>query len=188
MKLKWIFFCVAISMNLHTPAQDVKARFSSLNAGGIIIGQTGTFGVFQTVNGMLYKKWFAGVGAGFDYYQYTSIPLFIDARRYLGKGNNGFLYADIGYNFPRKNKPGEEISFYSSYHFTGGVYSDIGVGYGIKFLNKTAVLISGGFSYKNINNRIGVTVPCLVPPCPESFSDYKYEFNRVILKAGIQFK
>lgn len=187
MKLKWICCFIAALMFIYSAGQDKKIKFNSINTGGIIIGQSNSYGMFQTVNGLRYPKWFAGIGAGYDYHYYKSIPLFIDARRYLGKEKNGFLYADIGYNYPQNNKPGKEIFAYSSYHFTGGVYSDIGVGYGFKFSKNTLLLISGGYSYKNINCRIRVTSPCLVPPCPESTSDYDYDFNRLIMKAGIQF-
>ncbi len=188
MKLKWICGFIAIVIFTNANAQKQKIKFNSINTGGIIIGENRSYGLFQTVNGLMYQKWFAGIGAGYDYYYYTTIPLFIDARRYLGKRNKGFLYADLGYNFPGKNKPGKEISSsYSSYHFTGGVYSDIGAGYRIKFIKKSSLLISGGYSYKTIHNKIGVTNPCLIAPCPENISNYNYDFSRIVLKAGIQF-
>ena len=171
---------------IYSAGQDKKIKFNSINTGGIIFGQSDSYGLFQTVNGIKYQKWSAGLGAGYDYYYYKSIPFFIDARRYLGKENNGFLYGDIGYNFPQKNKPRKEVPFYTSYHFTCGLYCDIGIGYGIKFSKNSALLISGGYSYKNIHNRIGVINPCLVPPCPETISNYDYDFSRLILKAGIQ--
>lgn len=187
MILKCICSFIAIVTFATSIAQSKKLKFNSINTGGIIIGQTASYGMFQTVNGLLYQKWYAGIGAGYDHHYYRSIPLFVDARRYLGKENNGFLYADIGYNFPVKNKPGEEVSFYTSYHFTGGLYTDIGVGYRINFGKNTALLISGGYSYKNIRNRIRATSSCINPPCTENFSNYTYDFNRLLLKAGILF-
>jgi len=187
MNSKLMYTLVAMAIFSSSPAQKQKAKFNSINTGGIIFGQSGTYGLFQSVNGLQYQKWFAGVGTGYDYHYYKSVPLFIDARRYIGKENQVFLYGDIGYNFPQDNKPGREIFSYSSYHFSGGVYTDIGAGYGIKLIN-TSVLISGGYSYKNIRSRIGAVSPCLVPPCPENFSDYNYGFNRLLLKAGISLR
>jgi hypothetical protein len=176
---------MVFSISLYAQNQ---IKFNSINSGGITIGQSGSYGLFQTINGAMFQKWFAGLGAGYDYYYYTTIPLFIDARRYLNKQNNGFLYADIGYNFPWKNKPGKQIFNFSSYHFTGGLYSDIGIGYITKFIKKASFVMSAGYSYKKLNNKVGVINPCLVPPCPETFSDYDYGYGRIILKAGIQLK
>ena len=184
-KLIYTFLLIAI-FNVSIAQKQVK--FNSINTGGIIFGQNGTYGLFQSVNGLEYQKWFAGLGAGYDYHYYKSVPFFIDARRYLGKENQLFLFADIGYNFPQDNKPGREIFSYTSYHFSGGVYTDIGAGYGIKFTRNTSILISGGYSYKKLRSKIGGFNPCLIPPCPESFSNYNYDFNRLLLKAGISLK
>ena len=187
MKLNWIF-CVTTTVIFSTStAQNQKVKFNSINTGGIILGQNKSYPMFQSVNGLLYQKWFGGIGAGYDYYYYRSAPVFIDARRYLGKDNNGFLYGDAGYNFPVKNTPGSEVLFYHTAHFTGGIYSDIGAGYGIRFSKRMSVLFSGGFSYKNIHLRTTTINPCLTPPCPENINNYNYDLGRILLKAGLRF-
>jgi hypothetical protein len=187
MRTAFIYSCLVMMFCPSSSAQQ-KIKFSSINTGGIIIGQTKVNGLFQSVNGLTYQKWFAGVGAGADYYYHKSIPIFIDARRYLGKSDAVFLYADLGYNRPWDNKPGDEVFSYGSYHFTGGVYTDVGAGYAFKLIPNFSLIVSGGFSYKNIRSRVGVLYPCLVPPCNEEMNSYNYEFNRFVLKAGIQFR
>ena len=187
MKLNWICYLVAILIFSTSAAQDQKVKFNSINTGGIILGQNKSYAMFQSVNGLLYQKWFAGIGAGYDYYYYRSVPVFIDARRYLGKDNKGFLYGDAGYNFPGENTPGREVLFHHTASFKGGIYGDIGVGYGIKFTKGTCVLFSGGLSYKNIHLRTATFNPCITSPCPENINHYNYDFSRVLLKAGLRF-
>jgi hypothetical protein len=155
---------------------------------GVAAGESRPSGLFQTINGVRYNNWFAGIGAGLDYYSYRTIPVFFDLRRDIGKLNKGFIYADVGYNFPWKEKPGKEISFYNSYHFTKGLYSDIGIGYKLNLNENPSFLFSAGYSYKKVHNKIGVVNQCLVPPCSEKFTNYEYGFGRIVLKAGIKLR
>ena len=171
-------------------AQKDKVKFHSINMVGLADGQSGGYSLFQTINGIGYKKWLAGIGIGADYYPYKTYPLFFDLRRSFGKNDKGFVYGDAGYNFPGKNKPGKEVYevyYYNSYHFTGDLYSDVGIGYKIQFIKKTSFLISSGYSYKKIKSKIGVVNPCLIRPCPEDFSEYKYGYGRIVFKAGLAF-
>ena len=189
MKPKLIRFCiVAVLFSLSANAQKSKINFNSINTFGVAAGESKLSGLLQTVNGVMYNHWFAGIGAGLDYYTYRTIPLFFDLRRDIGKLNKGFIYADLGYNIPWKEKPGKEISFYNSYHFTNGFYNDIGIGYKMNFKESSSFLFSAGYSYKKVNNKIGVALACLVPPCPEEFSKYEYGYGRIVLKAGIELR
>lgn len=180
-----LIYLISVIITITADGQE-KMKFNSTTSGGLAIGEKGTFGILQTVNGLDYKKWFAGIGAGYDSYYYKTIPLFVDARRFINKQNNIFIYADAGYNFSWKNKP-KEVSRYSSYNFSGGFYSDIGVGIKAKFIKKTSLSITTGYSSKSLYNKVHVVNPCLVGPCPENIYDYTYNFRRIILKTGILF-
>jgi len=179
-------FLVPLFIFFSASAQRGKLKFHSINAIGLSDGQSGGYLLLQTVNGLAFNKLFSGIGFGADYYHYKSYPLFMDARTYFGKKEKGFAYGNLGYNFSGKNKPGKEI-YYSSYDFTGGIYTDIGIGYKIKFTRNSSFLISTGYSYKEINNKVGVVNPCLVAPCPVDYSKYRYGTGRVVLKAGVDF-
>lgn len=181
-------FCYLITtlIFISVTAQNQKIKFNSINTGGIATGEIGTYPVLQTINGVQYKKWYAGIGAGYDAYYYKTIPLFFDARRFIDKQNKFLIYGDAGYNFPMKNLP-KESSWYSSYHFSGGFYGDVGVGYKTKFIKNTSFLLATGYSYKKLFNKIEVINPCLIGPCPENVYEYNYSFRRIILKAGIIF-
>ncbi len=151
--------------------------------GGITIGQIGMYGVAQTVNGVQYKKWVAGIGFGYDTYYYKTIPVFIDIRRYLDERNKLLIYGDGGYNFSGKNMPGKEIGFYDRYNFKGGLYTDFGIGYKIKFIKASSFLFSLGHSYKHVQTKIGIMPACV--GCQSYFYDYNYDLGRITIKAAL---
>lgn len=186
---KNFFLIVIISFLLpvSTSAQKKKVRFQSVNQFAIVGGESRVHTAFQTVNGIKFSDCFFGIGVGIDYYKYQTLPLFFDARWYFGENKRGFIYGDIGYDFPMKNKPGKEIGYYSSYHFTGGLYSDFGIGYQVPLYKKSSLSFSLGYSSKDLKTEVGSNYQCLVAPCPVDFTTYEFTFNRMILKAGLVF-
>ncbi len=82
-----LIYLISVTITITANGQE-KMKFSSTTSGGIATGEIGTFGILQTANGLDYKKWFAGIGAGYDSYYYKTIPLFVDARRFINKQNN----------------------------------------------------------------------------------------------------
>ena len=181
-----ILFLLILSLGFNVKAQSKKIEFHSINSIGLVIGEKGSDMILQSVNGIAYRNLYSGIGFGLDDYNYNSYPLFFDQRVFFDKKRNAFVYGDIGYNLSGKNKPGKEI-YYNSYHFSGGIYSDFGIGYKIKFIRKSFFTISTGFTYKEINNKIGIVNQCLIAPCPVDYSNYRYGNSRVVLKAGVDF-
>jgi hypothetical protein len=151
-------------------------------------GESQVNSAFQTVNGIQFSNWFTGIGIGIDNYRYHTMPLFFDGRWNFGIEKRAFIYGEVGYNFPMKNKPGKEIPYYNTYHFTGGFYSDFGTGYLFPLNKKTSMIFSLGFSYKKVESKIGSGNICpFVGPCYVDYTKYDYNFNRMILKAGLFF-
>jgi hypothetical protein len=186
MKIKPVpIFFVSLFIFFSASAQNEKLKFHSINAAGLSAGQSGGYFLFQTVNGLLYGKWYSGIGLGADYYQYNSYPIFIDARRHFGKHDKGFIYGDLGYNFSGKNKPGKEVYYYDSYHFNGGIYTDIGIGYKTRLIKKTSLLFCLGHSYKQLQTKIGITTDCL--GCQPEWNNYKFGYGRITMKTGVEF-
>lgn len=173
---------------LNIKAQGKEIKFHSINSIGLAFGEHGSAMILQSVNGVAYKRFYSGIGFGLDYYNYNSRPLFFDQRFFLGESGDVFFYGDIGYNFStRNNKPGDEV-YYTKYHFSGGIYTDIGIGYRVKLKSRSFITFSSGFSYKKINNKVSVSSPCpLQEACPVDYSNYRYGNGRVVLKAGIDF-
>jgi hypothetical protein len=182
-----LILMISFMVSLSASAQKNKIRFHSVNTVELIGGESQSAIGYQTVNGIKFSNWFSGIGVGVDDYRYKTLPLFVDGRWFLGDDKSGFIYGDVGYNFPMKNKPGKEIYYYDSYHFTGGIYTDIGIGYQVPLYKKSSVLFSLGYSYKKMETKIGVNICPFTGPCYVDHSKYDFSFNRMILKAGLVF-
>lgn len=184
---KWfavLFLVYLCSENVFSQKKQ-NGRFHSINQAGLLEGEKGAALQLQTINGMQYKSWFAGVGVGLDYYRFRSLPLFIDMRKSFGPF---FVYLDGGIHFAwltdkeKNNDPGS---------FSKGFYGDLGAGYTFKLSNKTAILFSAGYSYKRaVSIQKFPTGYCPVASaCTVDYNyvRYAYELNRLNIKAGIQF-
>lgn len=178
---------IFLLLSFCASAQKKKTRFHSINTFEMISGESPVDIGFQTINGIRFSNWFSGIGIGVDQYRYKTLPLFIDARKFFGTEKRAFFYGDIGYDFPMKNKPGKEVYYYTSYHFSGSIYTDIGIGYQFYLSKKTDLIFSLGNSFKKLKTRTEVVNECLTAPCPVNFSNYDFSFNRMILKAGLVF-
>lgn len=186
MKSNWIYCCLISTLTtIYVPAQNGKFKFHSNNLIGIVGGESKVNLIFQTINGIEFSKWYCGIGVGVDYYNYKTLPLFFNTRRFFDKKNKGFIYSDLGYNFPLKNKPGKAIGYYNTYNFKGGLYTDFGIGYKTKFIKKSSLLFSLGHSYKQLQTQIGIMPACL--GCQPYLYNYTLGYGRIILKTGVAF-
>jgi len=199
---KYLLFLLPACLVLSfCPAQQRKGKpafqFHSINQVGVLNGETGSAFQIQTINGLRYKSWFAGIGAGIDYYRFRGIPLFADIRKTFGHAKNKlFVYGDGGIHFnwateKEKNASGvrDEIS--------NGLYLDGGLGYHIYINSSNAVLISLGYSCKKITDRTPAVYyypldyyPTIVGvyPSPESQTNkLNYSLNRISIKLGWEF-
>lgn len=164
-------------------------QFHSINNLGLLEGQAGSSFQLQTVNGVQYKSWFAGVGVGLDFYRYRTIPLFADLRKEFGNGANKiFLYADLGVSFSWVTDD-EKMSYMPDDHFSNGFYDDFGVGYKMSVGKRNALLMSLGYSYKKIVETYNDGVYFDYPPAggynnSEQIDSY---LNRLSIKFGWTF-
>jgi hypothetical protein len=121
-----------ISLLLAEPARSQAPakqcwQFHSLNQFGLLQGESTNVLQLQTVNGWEKKNFFAGIGVALDYYQYKSIPLFLDLRQSFGSEKNRvFLYGDAGPHFVWVHQP-RQYNYTTTY--ATGFYSDAGLGY-----------------------------------------------------------
>lgn len=188
MNRKFLFnLIITLLISFSVVAQKNKIRFQSINSFALIGGESETSTAFQSVNGIRFSNWFSGVGIGVDNYHYKTLPLFFDARRYFGSEKKAFIYGDLGYNFTVKNKPGKEMISYDdyNYHFQGGFYSELGIGFKTRFIKRSSLSFSFAFSNKQLQNRIGVVPACV--GCDPYWYNYKLSYDRILLKTGIEF-
>jgi hypothetical protein len=188
MKMKLVYnFLLFLFISFSSVAQKKIVKFQSINFAAVVGGEDHSNSALQTINGIKFSNWFSGIGVAIDNYRYKTLPLFVDGRWYFGNEKRAFIYGDIGYNFPMKNKPGKEIYYYNTYNFSGGIYTDFGIGYEVSLNKYSSLAFSLGHSFKKLHNQVGIVMQCLVGPCPVDYSRYDYDFGRMILKAGLVF-
>ena len=180
-------FLLLVVLWLHGFASaQQRLTFHSQNYVGMLEGEAGTSVQLHTVNGLQYRKWFGGIGAGLDYYYFRSIPLFLSLNRDLNIKRNKFYFsADGGINFPWvKNTTfywAEQEDFSPSHYWAGGM------GYKLAINKQNRLLLHIGYSYKHMIQETQYEYPCLIPPCPVSKQRYDYYLKRLSLKAGWMF-
>jgi hypothetical protein len=197
MQTKLLFLLVVLTGSvLITSAQDAKQEqpaqkgcscsFSSINQAGILNGARGAYFQIQSVNGIKYKTWFAGIGVGFDNYLRSGIPLFIDVRKYLfDKSTTPFLYVDAGVHIVIDKN--DRLNQWYEDRYRNGVYTEAGIGYKFGFHGKDRWLISAGYSYKYVERRNVYTGDCPTSRCWENYYTYKNYLHRYTMKLGFQF-
>lgn len=165
-----------------------KIKFSSQNYLGFIEGEAGTSFQLHSINGLKYKTWFAGIGAGLDYYYLRSVPVFFSVNKFLGeKKRTFFVSGDAGMSFPWQ-KSGDFYYYYSSAQkYTPSLYWAQSIGYKIGFRGNDALLFSIGYSYKKLKGVSEYELPCINPPCPVNKERYEYRLKRISVKAGWMF-
>jgi hypothetical protein len=186
-KYLFVNLLFAFAISISASAQKKKFRFHSINTVGLISGESTSNIGFQTINGIHFSNWFTGIGIGIDKYKYKTLPLFADGMKFFGNEKRAFAYGDIGYNFPMNDKPGKEFSYYNTYHFSGGIYTGLGIGYQAPLSKKTSIIFSFGYSYKQLNSKTSVTLISPFMGSDDDYNNYKFTYSTVILKAGIVF-
>ncbi len=194
MRIKIILLLAALlfiggSLTAQKEPAKPRIQFSSQNYVGILEGETGTEFQLQTINGLRYKTWFAGLGAGLDYYYLRSIPLFASVNKFFPLAKNSlFFNADAGVNFHWKRRDLYEIQYQNEGKYFPSLYWAGGVGY--KFASKKrsdGFLLNLGYSYKHQIQEIKIAQPCLFPPCQTYDERYDYKLKRLSIKIGWMF-
>lgn len=181
------FLFVSVFAFSQKKANMIKPVFRVIAAGGVVVGQKNVSSVFQVVPGVSIKRFYAGTGIGLDDYRFRSIPLFADVRYHFGRREFGFIYADAGYNFPFDVSKTQE-AFKTTDIYKGGFYSDFGLGLRFTSFGKHSFLFSGGYSIKNIKNRVGHTFNWRLPgETPETFENFSFSMQRINAKLSWQF-
>jgi len=161
-------------------------QFHSINNVGLLEGQTGSAFQLQSINGMQYRSWFAGIGLGLDFYRYRTIPLFIDFRKEFGGSvNKFFAYADGGINFCWLTD-NEKTMYLPDEQFSAGFYTDLGLGYKIGLGRNNHLLLSIGYSLKKLKE----TYQSYYYNPPDELQDKEkinYSLNRLSIKIGWEF-
>lgn len=187
-----IVFILSYSV-LQAEAQSTpvtkKIKFKTILHAGLLNGSKGSSLMLQGITGFSKNNTFAGLGVGLDYYRFRSIPLFIDLRHEFGKGNRHFLlYGDLGYHVDWLTEKNENEPFFNSLsNYNGGIYYDAGIGYQVRFKSANAFLLSAGYSYKKMENKLIRNICPIGRACFEEKQTYAYAMPRLVIKMGWLF-
>lgn len=183
-----LFTAILISTCLLSYAQTAQktnpVRFHSTNQVGFIQGQEGSALLLQSINGIQYQTYLAGIGVGLDYYKQRSVPLFLALRKNLfPKSNTPFIYIDGGYHFIWKDDATENFIVTDK---KGGIFSDLGIGYNFSAFQSSAVTISLGYSIKNMSETQNLHPErSSWPPPPGDLQKFEYKLKRYVFKIGL---
>jgi len=145
-------------------------------------GQDGFIPVpsITTVNGwQVNKRLFTGIGIGFEYYEWSIMPLFADVKYMLGKDNvQPFVSFKLGYGIPIGKSGNSWITEHN-----GGIQLNPEVGVRLVFSEKSSLLLSIGYHYQQLNYKENNYYYWGSPYETTVHTDY----NRVSLRAGFLF-
>jgi len=195
MPMKLFLLCILTGCMVNLSAQETKQEqpakkgcscsFVPILQGGALMGEKGAYWQVQTVQGIRYKTWYAGIGAGVDWYGYMGFPVFVDVRKDIFKtANSPYFYVDGGIHLAHLNN---ESDRWNIYRYSNGFYSDIGFGFRVGISARSKLLISGGYSYKDVMKKQYYNCWDTGFPCGANYYIYYSHFHRMTLKMGWQF-
>lgn len=166
-------------------AQKTAVTYSGNVAVGLLAGANKNALQLQVVNGVKYKTWQAGLGAGLDDYNTRSVPLFLQVRKAVtAKAATPYVYVDAGYHLPYLKDTEKFLTEVEK----GGFYGEGGIGYEVAALKKHGFFFGLGWRVKMYTLKVN-TMPYLSvwPPPENAFRDYDYTLTAVTLKTGFRF-
>ncbi|MBS1606601.1 MAG: hypothetical protein JST42_28355 [Bacteroidetes bacterium] len=175
--------CVTACFGQHA------GRFRSDSYGGLSIGQMGSYGQVQTVNGLARGPWFVGLGAGLDYYRYRNVPLFLSATRDLLANRRSALFfiLDGGVDLPwYKRTPLPYQNLTSS--FRAGPFWATGLGYRWRFSDagRRALLFSATYGAGKLTERQTANGGCYDPPaCTINSGTDTFDYTNRTMRIGV---
>lgn len=184
--MRKIGMALVLFLSLQSAAQKSGFVFQSTVQGGLLEGSMGGAFQLQSINGIRYKTWTAGAGAGLDYYHTRSIPVFLHVRKAFGTGTQTpFLYASGGYHFPWLKDDDKSGGFTEA---DGGLYYDAGIGYQLPVLKKSALFFSIGYSQKSFSREEmdGAVIAIWPMPAPRTRL-HEFDLRRLSIQTGLRF-
>ena len=156
-----------------------KPCFHAIANVSLLAGESGRALHLQAIPGLQYKTWFAGIGAGLDYYYLRSVPLFIDVRKQFQKSIPLYAYADAGYNIPWIKESERNTEWYR-FDFKSGFYYDVGAGWQYQIGKRNKLLFAVGYAGKRLREKQTFLLD-------SSITRLRYDLRRLSVKVGFQF-
>lgn len=172
----------------HNSREKGYYNYSSL---GLLFGQ-GQNGLLPvpsltTVNGwQINKKLFTGIGIGFEYYDWSVMPVFADVKYMLGSDSFiPFGSFKIGYAFPI-SKPNEQYDDYNTNatKYFGGIQVSPEAGFRILLSDRSSLMLSIGYHFQQLSYR---QLNYYWWNNTSNESTIHTDFNRISFRAGFLF-
>lgn len=185
--MKRFITAMALLLVCSTGNAQGKIKFAAQTMLGITVGESFTDLQLQQITGVKWKKWFGGLGAGIDWYNFRSVPVFASVNRDIFRNgrNTLLLTGDVGINFPWGKEYYYSIDYSPADEFRPGLYWASGVGY--KFgvgKSNNAIMMNFGYSFKQSKHETSYLYPCFNPPCNPVYEKYDYRLKRLSIRLG----
>jgi len=143
----------------------------------------------ETINGITYKKYSAGLGVAFDKYGYESVPVFADLRYNLVTTPKTALqvYSDAGVNLPLHTD-------YLPHTYSNGAawhtlhpsfYGEAGISWKASLVQRFSFIAGLGFNYKTFKYT---EITYADDSNSTQFdSDYTFHYSKYVLRVGFGF-
>ncbi|MDB5193208.1 MAG: hypothetical protein JWQ96_2771 [Segetibacter sp.] len=163
-----------------------KYNISSINQLGLLTGERGEAVQIQTINGVAKGNWFAGIGVGIDAYADRTVPLFLHTQHQFLKGSHSpVMYAAGGFSLPYLNFIQKEQLGIPNLETTP-MY-DIGVGWKFFMRGNRGLLLTAGYSYKQIKGSRELWKITIWPAGATTWETIEKNYTRISIKVGWQF-
>jgi|688.fasta_scaffold154880_2 hypothetical protein len=193
MRTTLFFLILALGHGLCM-AQKASERMpwhASVSA-SLVNGGSGASGqVMVSAEASVTENWSLGASSGFDYYGFRSVPLSLDARRYLTQGPRRlFAHASAGANIAWPTD--SEKTYYTwrgeatESRFRSGIHTDAGIGYLLTNRMGRSFFLSASYSIKSMGQTRTESV-WNGTGTSEEVRETSYTFHRILLRIGYRF-
>jgi hypothetical protein len=188
-----IILSLSIGFSLFAQKAKQKVTFTVTAESALLNGDNHVNAQILLIGGYEIYGWSVGVGSGFDYYKYRTVPVVLDLKKYFGKGNRQFFAyanggADIAWPTEKQKNLHKNVwwNFNSNNQFKNGYYSDLGLGYTLFNGKRRGFYTALGYSIKTLtetyNEEIWTGTTSVI-----SKRTLEYKMNRIVLKVGYRF-
>lgn len=159
-------------ISLGSFAQQSGQKWWVIPEVGLQAGSYEPSGDLRMNGGVHYKGWLIGAGGGLDYYRFKSVPLYLQARKFIGnKRLRPFIIASAGINTPvettvsKSNNSFWNTSIWNNtavpptiYTYSSGAYGELGLGYALINKKNRGLMLSLCYTQKNISESFPVQI------------------------------
>ena len=180
-------FFVSLLLMFAVAVHAQKLPYGASLESALLKGNSQNSNAFLFTNGLSYKSWTAGVGAGIDNYVYRSLPLFIDIKKSFGHHPiQPFINASAGMNI-NEAKTSQKFQYdgYPSVNYKNGFYAKAMAGISLPVYKRLRIFVDAGYSYKT--TRVDYTTYIYSPDAMEITNTDIYHFHRWNLSVGFLF-